>query len=231
MCAESCMTGMYNKNTNPLRIRNPIDTMDEIEWLCKEYNPQRIKFLDPTWSVSADVVFAFCNEKLKRNNTIKWNAEVHASSITEPALEIMARANCDQIMVGCESGSQRSLDILNKRTTTNQIRKVFEWGKKYGIKRRAFFMIGIPGETIIDVRTTFNFVKELDPDIFGMTFMTPYPGSKYYDSKKFGDIDWSKCDEYGNNFWETEHFSNKELKDIQAWFNTTYKDILVEHQR
>jgi len=231
MCAQSCMTGKYNKSTNPLRMRDPADTMDEIEWLGREYGIDRFKFLDPTWAVDDDVVFAFCEEKLRRGNSVKWDAEAHAHFATRRGLEIMARAGCDVVMVGCESGSQKTLDRLNKGATVEEIKRVFEWAREFGMRRRAFFMVGVPGETLSDVYSTYMLIKEIQPDIFGMTFLTPYPGSGFYDPEAHGDVDWSVCDEYGNDFWRTEHFTNQQLKDIQQWFHLHFWDSLVEHRK
>ena len=231
MCGQTFMTGHFDKVLNPLRIRHPRDTMDEIEYLDTVYNIQRFKFLDPTWSVSEDVVFGFCEEKLKRNNKIKWDVLVHAAFVTEKSLEIMSRANCDIIMVGCESGSQRILNEMRKGITTSQIEDVFEWARKYGIKRRSFFMLGMPFEGPVEIAQTYKLIQELDPDIFSMTFLTPYPGTDYYDAKKFKDIDWSPCDIYDNDFWENNYFTNRELKGIHRWFNRTFQDILVHHKK
>lgn len=231
MCAQSCMTGKYDATSNPLRLRDPVDTMNELEWMQAQYRVERFKFLDPTWAVSDEVVYAFCEEKLRRDNRVKWDAEVHAHFATRRALGMMARAGCDVVMVGCESGSQRSLNELRKGTTVEEIRRVFAWAREFGLRRRAFFMVGIPGETAQDVAATYGFIREIRPDIFGMTFMTPYPGCGYYDAEKYGGVDWSACDEYGNDFWCTEHFTNDQLKDIQRWFHHKFYDSLVEHRK
>ena len=163
MCAQACMTGRYNAETNPLRMRDPVDTMNELEWMQKKYRIERFKFLDPTWAVSDETVFAFCEEKLRRDNAVKWDAEVHAHFATREGLEVMARAGCDVIMVGCESGSQRSLNELRKGTTLEEIRRVFAWARELGMRRRSFFMIGIPGETRQDVAATYGLIRRYGP--------------------------------------------------------------------
>lgn len=231
MCAESCMSGKFHKTFNPLRTRDPKDTLDEIEYLDRKFNLDRFKLLDPTWSVSNEVVFGFCEEKLRRNNKLKWDVEVHAAFITKEALEIMSRADCDVIMVGCESGSQKILNDIRKGTTVGKIVNVFDWAKEYGLKRRSFFMIGMPNEDLEALYHTYELIKRIKPDIFAMTFFTPYPGTDFYTYNKYGDIDWAKCDEYNNDFWESKHFTNKELKMFQRWFHRQFKDVLVHHKK
>lgn len=231
-CKRNCaMCGEYFMSCNQIRIRNCSDTLDEIEDLQKEYNIDRIKFLDPTWAISEKYVIEFCTEKLKRNNTIKWDAMVHASYATEKSIEMMAKANCDVIMVGCESGNQKTLNSIGKGTTLKKIKKVFGWGKQYNINRRAFFVLGFPDDTLNDIDKIRQLIYDIDPDIVGFTILAPYPGTRYFDYDKYRNIDWSTVDEYSNNIWYTDNFTNEELKKIQMQLANEFKDKIPYHMK
>lgn len=230
MCAERCMTGKYNRETNPLRLRQAKDTLDEIDFLKDRYAIERFKFVDPTWSVDDTYVYNFCYEKIRRGNYLPWDANVHAGIVTEFSIKMMSKANCDVIAVGCESGSQKILNDIGKGVTISKIKKVFEWGKKYGLKRRAYFMLGMPNENLSDIRDTIKLAKEIDPDVFGLTFLAPYPGTQMYDEVKDKDIDWSKVDEYSNDVWRNKTFTNKELKMLQKTVCRLFKEKLPWHQ-
>ena len=231
MCAERCMTGKYDSKNNPLRLRLPKDTLDEVESLKKKYNIGRFKFVDPTWSVNDDYVYNFCYEKIRRGNYLPWDAMVHAGIATEFSIRMMSKANCDTIMVGCESGSQKILNDIRKGLTVEKIKKVFEWGRKYGLNRRAFFMLGMPNESSESIMDTIQLIRDIDPDVVGFTILCPLPGTEFYDKVKFKDVDWSKADEYENDFWETKNFTNKELKKIQKILCQMFKTKLPWHQR
>lgn len=230
MCGERYMTGRYNKETNPLRLRLPKDTLDEVDLLKNRYNIGRFKFVDPTWSVDDDYVATFCYEKIRRGNYLPWDANVHAGIATEFSIRMMSKANCDVIAVGVESGSQKILNDIRKGITVDKVRKVFEWGKKYGLKRRAYFMLGMPNEDLEDVWMTVKLIKEIDPDIMGMTFLAPYPGTDMYNEVKDKNIDWSKVDEYSNDIWRNKRFTNEELKMIQKGIGCLFKEKLPWHQ-
>jgi len=225
------MSGKYNEELNPLRLRLPKDTLDEIDYVNDKYHINRFKFVDPTWSVNDDYVANFCFEKIRRGNYLPWDAMVHAGIVSEAALKMMSKANCDVIMVGCESGSQKILNDIRKGLTVDKIKKVFDWGRKYGLKRRAFFMIGMPNELEETIQETINLIKEIDPDVVGFTMLCPYPGTDFYDKEKFKDVDWKRADEYQNNFWETKNFTNQQLKDIQKQLCEMFKEKLPWHQR
>ncbi len=230
MCGERYMSGKYNKKTNPLRLRDPKDTLDEIDFLSKEYKINRFKFVDPTWSVDDSYVEEFCVEKIRRGNYLPWDANVHAGIVSEDSIKMMSKASCDIIAVGCESGSQKILNDIGKGVTTEKIRKVFEWGRKYGIKRRAYFMLGMPNEELEDVWKTIKLIKEIDPDIVGFTFLAPYPGTDMYEDVKDKNIDWSNVDEYSNNIWCNKAFTNEELKMLQETLCCMFKAKLPWHQ-
>lgn len=231
MCAEKCMSGKYNSKTNPLRLRLPKDTLDEVDSLRDKYKIQRFKFVDPTWSVDDDYVYNFCYEKIRRGNYLPWDAMVHAGIATEFSIRMMSKATCDTIMVGCESGNQGILNDIHKGLTVEKIKKVFEWGKKYGLKRRAFFMLGMPNESLESIRDTIQLIRDIDPDVVGFTILCPYPGTAFYDKEKFKNVDWSKADEYENDFWETKNFTNQQLKEFQRVLCKMFEEKLPWHQR
>ena len=83
--------------------------------------------------------------------------------------------------------------------------------------RRGYFLMGMPNETEEDLKLTEKLVEKIEPDEFGITILCPYPGTDHYNPKTMKDIDWNVMDEYANPFWETKHFSNKELKIHQKY--------------
>lgn len=231
MCAEKIITGSFNRKTNPIRSRDAKDLLDEIEFVAEKYKLHKFKFVDATWNTSLEDVKDFCKEKIKRNFDLEWEAMIHAGLAKEEMFYWMEKANCKQINVGCESGSSKVLKEIGKGLTVEKIIKVFEWGRKYNISRRGFFLIGMPSETQEDIKLTEELVEKIEPDVFGVTIICPYPGSDLYDHKKFSEIQWDKTDEYSNDFWETEHFSNKELKNIQNYLVEKFENNLAWHSR
>jgi len=226
MCSESCMTG-----GTKVRVRDPLDLLYEIQYVDKIYNITKFKFLDPTWCYPKKAVYDFCELKIKSGMKLKWEGMVHAGFIDKDMLKIMKESGCDQINVGVESGSQLILNSINKGVTVEKIKKVFKWGHELGINMRAFFILGTPEESYETISDTEKLAEEINPDVFGMTLLCPYPGSSYYDDEKYKDIDWSRADEYSNDFWETKNFTNSELKQIQKKFKEKFIDKLNWHQK
>ena len=110
----------------------------------------------------------------------------------------------------------------------------FRYGQRkvrVGLERRAYFLLGMPGERHADVRETEQLAEDIAPEVFGITILCPYPGTDHYDPVAMRDYDWSRCDEYSNPYWHTPHFSNAELHAIQAALTKKFSASLSWHNR
>ena len=228
-CAESCMTGKFHRKNNPIRQRNINDLCHEIMDVEEKYNINYLKFVDATFDSDPNWVIEFC-DLYRRFHDNPWEAMLHAQYVTKDMLYFMKIANCNQVNIGVESGSDRILKQMRKGVDTKQIKKVFGWAKEFGIKTRAFFLLGMPDESEADHDLTEKLIEEINPDVVGFTMLCPYPGTDYYDHKTMWNIDWSKTDEYINDFWRTKHFTNEQLKAKQQYFVDLYKGKLCERQ-
>jgi radical SAM superfamily enzyme YgiQ (UPF0313 family) len=229
-CAERIISGRFHKRNNPIRSRDVSEMCDEIEHVIEQLDLNYFKFVDATFDISANFVIEFCKEKIKRGITTEWECLIHASFASEEMFKWLKKSQCHQVNIGCESGSDRILKQIGKGLKTKTIRNVFEWAKKYGVERRGFFLFGMPNETREDLLLTEQLIDEIKPDVVGFTILCPYPGTNFYDPVAHKDVDWELADEYSNNFWYTEHFTNIELKSQQAYFKTKYDLLLCERQ-
>ncbi|KAA3615508.1 MAG: radical SAM protein [Calditrichaeota bacterium] len=227
-CAEKIMTGKFNRRTNPIRSRPVEDVCAEISTVVEKYGLTYFKFVDATFDISPQYVIDFCREKIKKGIDTEWECLIHASFCTEEMFHWLKESNCNQINVGCESGSPKILKQIHKGTKVETIENVFRWAKKYHINRRGFFILGMPEEDRNDLRLTEELIDRIEPDVVGFTILCPYPGSNLYDHEKYGNQDWEQTDEYANDFWRNKAFSNEELKEWQAYFIDKYSDKLCE---
>lgn len=230
-CAERIVTGIYQKNDNPVRERDPNHLLDEIQQTAREYRLDYFKFADATWNTSVEKVMAFCEEKIRRRFDLPWEANVHASYADREMLKIMKAAGCALINVGVESGSQKILNDMKKGLSIKKVRQVFQWGREVGIERRGYFLLGMPNETEEDIRLTERFVEEVQPDVFGITILSPYPGTAHYDPATMKNHDWTFADEYSNPYWETEYFSNAQIKNWQGYLTDKFSSSLSWHNK
>jgi radical SAM superfamily enzyme YgiQ (UPF0313 family) len=229
-CAERIVSGRFHKRNNPIRTRDIEDLLDEIDHVTEQLDLNYFKFVDATFDISPQFVIDFCKAKIARNNTTEWECLIHCSFTTEEMFQWLKKAQCHQVNMGVESGSDKILKDVGKGLKTKTVRKAFAWAKKAGIERRGFFLFGMPNETREDLLLTEKLIDEIEPEVVGFTILCPYPGTNFYDHEKYKDIAWEFADEYSNNFWHTENFTNIELKAQQAYFKTKYDLLLCERQ-
>jgi radical SAM superfamily enzyme YgiQ (UPF0313 family) len=72
--------------------------------------------------------------------------------------------------IGTESGSQRILDLIDKRITLDQTRAALASLAYAGIKTTTFWIVGHPGESEEEFQMTLDFVEELKDYIYEAEF-------------------------------------------------------------
>ena len=103
-------------------------------------------------------------------------------SLQPQIAEILADSGCIEIGFGAESASQHILDSMFKGTTVQELRNFIDLFIKMGIGVKAFFMIGLPGETESMFLKTYDFLKFYRvkyPELFDfdLSVFFPYKGT------------------------------------------------------
>ncbi len=116
------------------------------------------------------------------------------NSANERLLRRLREAGVTSIIYGFESGSQKMLDVMNKKTTVAQNREAVRITKKVGLACFGEIMIGLPGEDSQTVDETIQFLLETKPIIGFVPVLYPLPSTKVYeDAKLDGTLvgDWT----------------------------------------
>ena len=227
-CSFCCSRNLWQHQT---RFRSSSNILDEVEELVREWNVQFLKFSDDTFTVNKQKVIDFCKLKIERGIRIPYGANAHVNTIDEEMLRYLVESGCQELWYGVESGSPRILKEMHKSMDIERIKEVFKLTREYGIKTRAYFLLGMPSETIEEIEMTEKLCDELQPDIVGFTLLAPFPTNEYFDYETMADWDWSIFDEYGNDWVSTKTITNQELKDIQQRLVDKYQNVATFRQR
>lgn len=163
------------------RRRGVDKIIEEVRLLKENYGVEYFAFVDDNLTVRKDHLHAVCDALAKEN--VAWGCHGRVDTAKDDRLEIMAQSGCDWLGFGVESGSQRVLDLMRKRTTTAKALDAVNRTRKHGIYANATFIYGYPGEDDESLVETMRFCVEAGLP-FSPFFATPYPGTELYDQAK-----------------------------------------------
>ncbi len=227
-CAFCCSRTVWQRRTRTRSVQNVIE---EIEQLVKDWHIQFLKFSDDTFTHSKKWTVDFCRLKTEMGIDLPYGCNAHVNTIDEEMLKHLAESNCKELWYGVESGSPDILNDMHKSSSVERIKKVFGLTKDYGIKTRAYFLLGMPNETIEDIRMTEELCDEIKPDVVGFSLLSPFPCNEYYDHETMKDWDWSMFDEYNNDWVHTKTLTNQQLKDEQRRLVEKYQRKITFRQK
>ena len=73
---------------------------------------------------------------------------------------LLARGGCRMLKLGLETGSQRLLDVMDKRQDLEDVSNILRALRRAGVMVHAFMMFGTPYEEQHDAELTLDFVKQ-----------------------------------------------------------------------
>jgi len=172
---------VFNGN---VRFHSPGRVIKEIEMLIAEYEVEALYFAEDMFLSSKKRAEELLNLFIERSipEKIKWIAQAKASIITEDLLSLMKRAGCVGIEYGFESGSQRVLDLMNKKLKVEDSLKAAALTRKARLRFQANIIVGYPGEKVADFNETMRFIKKVRPSMVGFNIFMPLPGTPSYQS-------------------------------------------------
>ena len=155
--------------------RSPLTVVNEMEECYDRYGVREIDIFDYEFPMIRERTLAICRELQRRKLDLTWACRSRVDTVNAELLEEMYQAGCRRIYYGLESGSQETLDRINKGITLKQITETIGLTKEIGIRPLGFFLVGVPGETKASVKQTVRFAKKLDLDYIQFSKLTAKP--------------------------------------------------------
>lgn len=113
----------------------------------------------------ADELFHI-SQGLKEGRILEYTIEAgRPDSITAEKLEVIKRHNATRISINPQTMQKKTLDLIGRRHSVEQVREAFALARKMGFDNINMDLImGLEGESNSDVRDTLKQISELNPD-------------------------------------------------------------------
>ncbi|MCK4964848.1 MAG: B12-binding domain-containing radical SAM protein, partial [Dehalococcoidia bacterium] len=167
-CTFCSVTAMFGRK---YRYRSTDSVIEEIS----RFEHRRIFFYDDNFDANKARTKDLLQKMIEYKITPKWIAQVRADvAKDEEMVELMARANCNQLCIGFESVNPEVLKKYNKKQTPEDIRACIKMLHKYGIKVHGMFI----SDGYTDV------YHRLGVDSLQLCILVPIIGSKLHNAVK-----------------------------------------------
>nr|WP_185258336.1 coproporphyrinogen dehydrogenase HemZ [Anaerocolumna chitinilytica] len=147
--------------------------MKEIKYASTVFNNKKLTTVyigggTPTTlnEVQLDKLLTYIDTYLKPGLAMEYTVEAgRPDSITEGKLRILKEHGVNRISINPQSMQQRTLDLIGRKHTVNQIEEAFALARKTGHENiNMDIIIGLPGERKNDVANTLEQIEKLNPD-------------------------------------------------------------------
>lgn len=159
-CRHRCVYCTYGQviEGNRMKLRSPLDVVDEIEEIYLRHRPGAFEFVDSLFNDPLDYCFEILEEIARR----QWRAQFRAMGVSPKYLDsellnLMRRVGFKRLSVTPESASQTMLRNYRKGFNIEDVIRAAELLKKTEFDTKWFFLLGGPGETHHTLDSTLQF--------------------------------------------------------------------------
>ncbi len=171
------------------RMLSPKKVADEVENLVNNYHVKEIFDDNESGAVwNYKWLKDFYDEMKKRDllGRVIISSNARADSLTDDTCRLLKKLNYRLLKIGVESGNNKTLEILKKDESIEEIVKGIKLAKRYGLIAMLTTMVGYPWEDEKDTYNTYKVTKEIMlykthfGDSLQSSIIVPYPGTPLY---------------------------------------------------
>lgn len=185
---------------NNYRTHSPEYVVGEMKDVVHRHGAREVRFFDDDIAVDRARALRLAELIAGSGPRVPWTCNLSAAAADPELFRAFRRAGCWQVLFGLESGSERVLRALKKPTTLGKSARAVRLALEAGLRVRADFIVGTPGETIAEMWETVRFAIRLDPDMAHFNKFVPFPGTEIHaDLARAGRVfdyerNWSDSD-------------------------------------
>lgn len=216
-CPFSCnfCGGRDSKTFRSVRHRTVSSVIKEIDHLYKTYNYEGFMFFDDELNLNRknflDLLDALIEYQKLNKVSFNFRGFTRADLLDKEQADKMYQSGFRWVLTGFESGSDKMLTNMNKKTTVKQNTETCNIIRSSGLKIKALMSMGHPGESLETISETKDWLKLIKPEETDITIIATYPGSPYHDNTI-----WNS----NKNAWEYTTINGEKLYSLDVDYST-----------
>ena len=177
-CIYCAVPGLDDRRT---RYRSAEGVTDEIEALREQWDPGYLFFHDSVFTMHRRRTLELCDRLAARGPALPFTCQTRADRVDPEIADALARAGCNRVFLGIESGDTESLRRMRKDVPLKQVTDAIEQLTTAGVACSGYFMVGFPWEDPDSIGRTAQFATSVGLDSVSLFSATPLPGTELWD--------------------------------------------------
>jgi radical SAM superfamily enzyme YgiQ (UPF0313 family) len=206
------------------RVRSPENVVEEIKYLVDRYGVRSVIFRDPLFTCNPKRAESIAKGLIKSDVDIEWGCETRLDHLSTPLLRVLHESGLRSMEVGIESFYDEIVNAENRKPIAKRHQEeIVKFCDKIGIRVAAFYIIGMPNDTLDTVKKTIEYAKSLNTDVASFAISTPFSGTEFYErvKNKIYEKDWEKFTTY-TPVYEHPNLSREQLLKLKELAFITY---------
>jgi anaerobic magnesium-protoporphyrin IX monomethyl ester cyclase len=164
-----------------------VDLIEETFNALNDLGVTAVTILDDTANVPKPRFREILQMMIRNKYDFKFNCFYRSDHGDEDTIGLMAKARCEGVFLGVESGSDQMLARMNKTSRRRNYMEAIPLLQAAGISAHANLVVGFPGETYQTVQESVSLIEETRPDFFRAQLWYADPMTPIWnDREKYG---------------------------------------------
>lgn len=185
-CVARCT--FCQRSTKGYRVQGLPALEDHLTLLKERFDVGFVQIIDENFGSDKEYAYEF-SRIMKKHDFLWVVGGVRCKSVTYEDAKFYKEHNCSSLKFGVESGSQKMLDVMEKKFTVRDVTNALKACADLEICSHLGIMVGMPGETNETVMETGRFLGRMahmqgaaEPKYLGISifYALPLPGTPLY---------------------------------------------------
>ena len=194
-CPYNCTFCFHGVHGFKWRYRSPKNVFEEMKWQVEDLGVNELCIWDDNFTLDLERTNKILQLIVKNKLKFVWQLTngIRVDRVSRNLIVNMKKAGCWSIVIAPETGDPFTIKKIQKGFTLDRVRIVNDWCKELKIFTYVYFMLGFPFETMKHAMNTYNFIREIKPEMISVHKFYPFPNtpiSMEYDLQSYENKDY-----------------------------------------